>query len=186
MTRCIQLLDYLASNSDTKVRYYVSNMLTDIHSDDFYLSELGAQSRAWCGHFFMGWMPQNRQSIKLNGMFHMSSMMMWFVVASMAEAKLGALFHNCQTGKKFQLVLADLCHPQPKMPMYCNDETAMGITNTVKCQRLQSIEMQCFCIGDKVAQEMYKPNWHPGLKNVGLHHIAVWPYHLHQDNPPWT
>jgi hypothetical protein len=51
--RCIQLLDYLASNSEAKVRYHASDMVMNIHSDASYLSETKARSRA-CGHFFHG------------------------------------------------------------------------------------------------------------------------------------
>jgi hypothetical protein len=54
--RSIQLLDYLASNQDAKVRFHASDMVMNIHSDASYLSESGARSRA-CGHFFMGSMP---------------------------------------------------------------------------------------------------------------------------------
>ncbi len=37
MGRCIQLLDYLASNSEVKVRYHASDMIMNIHSDASYL-----------------------------------------------------------------------------------------------------------------------------------------------------
>ena len=97
MDQCIQLLDYLASNQDSKVRFHASDMVMNIHSDASYLSELGAQSRA-CGNFFMGWMPDNGEPIQLNGAFYTSSAIMRFVVTSAAEAELVALFHNCQTG----------------------------------------------------------------------------------------
>ncbi len=52
MGGCIQLLDYFVSNLEAKVRYYVSDMIMNIHSDASYLSETKARSRA-CGHFFM-------------------------------------------------------------------------------------------------------------------------------------
>ena len=100
MERCIQLLDYLARNQNAKVRFHASDMVLNIHSDASNLSELGAQSCA-CGHFFMGWMPKNGEPIKLNGSFYTSSSIMRFVVASAAEAELGALFHNCQMGMIF-------------------------------------------------------------------------------------
>ena len=95
--RCLQLLDYLASNSEVKVRYHASDMIMNIHSDTSYLSETKARSRA-CGHFFMGWMPKNGEPIKLNGAFYVNTTILRFVVASAAEAELGALFHNCQDG----------------------------------------------------------------------------------------
>jgi hypothetical protein len=61
---------------------------------------------------------------------------MKFVVASVAEAELGALFHNCQDGIIFQKTLADMGHPQPKTPGHCDNATAVRIANnTIKRQR---------------------------------------------------
>ncbi len=135
MGKCTQLLDYLASNSEAKVRFYASDMIMNIHLDASYLSVTGARSRA-CGHFFMGWTPQNGEPIKINGAFHVNATILKFMVASAAEAKLGALFHNCQDGIIFRQTLADMGHPQPKTPVHCDNATAVGIANnTVKRQQ---------------------------------------------------
>jgi hypothetical protein len=80
--------------------------------------------------FFMGWMPKDGEPIQLNGAFHVSTTIMRFVVASTAEAKLGALYHNCRTGIIFQLTLAKMGHPQPRTPIHCNNTTAVGIVNS--------------------------------------------------------
>ena len=45
--------------------------------------------------------PKNGEPIRMNREFYTSSVIMRFVVASAAEAELGALFHNCQTGMIF-------------------------------------------------------------------------------------
>ncbi len=92
MTKCVQLLDYLAHHSDAKIRFYASDMIMNIHSDASYLSEHRARSRT-CGHFFMGWAPHDGEPIKLNGAFHVSTNVIRFVVASAAEAELG----HCST-----------------------------------------------------------------------------------------
>jgi hypothetical protein len=119
---------------EAKVRYHASDMVMNIHSDASYLSETKGRSRA-CGHFFMEWMPKNGEPIKLNGAFYVDMTILRFVVASAAEAELGALFHNCQDGIIFRQTLPDLGHPQPKTPVHCNNATAVGITNnTVKRQ----------------------------------------------------
>jgi hypothetical protein len=39
MGRCVQMLDYLASNLEAKVRFHASDMIMNIHSDASYLSE---------------------------------------------------------------------------------------------------------------------------------------------------
>jgi hypothetical protein len=97
MAQCTQLLDYLSGHADAKVRFHASDMILNIHSDASYLLETNARSCA-CGHFFMGWMPQDGKSICLNGAFHVSMTILHFVVTSTAKAELGALYHNYQTG----------------------------------------------------------------------------------------
>ena len=193
LSRCTQLLDYLSANANATVRFYASDMILNIHSDASYLSEAKARSRA-CGHFFMGWMPIDDAPIRLNGAFHVSTTILRFVVASAAEAELGALYHNCQTGIVFRLTLADMGHPQPKTPVHCDNATAVGIANnTIKRQRSRSMEMRFFWIGDKIAQGMYKFCWYPGQENLadyqskhhtGAHHVAVRPWYLHMPNSP--
>ncbi len=166
MEPCIQLLDYLAMHADAKIRFYESDMIMNIHSDASYLSESKACSRA-CGHFFMGSAHINGQPIKLNGAFYTNSVILKFIVASAAKAKLGALFHNCQDGIIFCQTLADMGHPQPKTLVHCNNPTAVGIeNNTIKQQRSRSMEMRYFGVGDKVAQDMYTLSWHPGQENL--------------------
>ena len=96
--RCVQLLDYVASNSEAAGRYRASDMIMNIHSDASYLSEPLARSRT-CGHFFMGSTPKNGEPIFINGAFYVKTTIMRFVVASGAEAELGALFRNCQDGR---------------------------------------------------------------------------------------
>ena len=193
MAKCVQLLDYLAYHSDAKVRFYASDMIMNIHSDASYLSEGKARSRT-CGHFFMGWMPVDGEPIRINGAFHVSTNVIRFVVASAAEAELGALFHNCQTGIIFRSILEDMGHIQPRTPVHCDNATAVGIANhTVKRQRSRSMEMRFFWVSDKCAQDMYALHWHPGQENLadyqskhhaGAHHKKVRPWYLHEPNSP--
>jgi hypothetical protein len=85
-------------------------------------------------------------------------------------------------------------HPQPKPPIHCDNAMAVGIAkNTIKRQRLQSMEMRLFWIRDKIAQEMYALKWHPGQESladyqskhhIGSHHTAVRPWYLHLENSP--
>ncbi len=146
----------------SKVRFYASEMVLNIYSDALYFSEDKAQ-RHTCGHLFMGWIPKEGKPIEVNGAFHVNLLILCFVVASAAEAKLGALFHNCQTGIIFQSILEHLGHPQPKAPVYCNNAMAVGIANSsVKHQHLRLMEMRFFWISGKVVQDMYKLSWHPG------------------------
>jgi hypothetical protein len=95
-----QLLNYLATHSEATVRFHASDMVLNIHLDASYLSEANAHSRA-CGHFFMGWKADPTQPIKLNRAFFTLCAILRFVVASAAEAELGALFLNCKQATMF-------------------------------------------------------------------------------------
>ena len=114
------------------LRSHASNLILNIHSNASYLSEANAQSRA-CRHFFMGWTPKNEEPIGLNSALHVSLTIMRFTHASAAEAVLGALYHNCQTGMIFRLTLKEMGHLQPKTPVHCDNATTVGIaTNSIK------------------------------------------------------
>jgi hypothetical protein len=130
MQKCKQLLDYLTTHPDATVRFHASDMILNIHS-----SKSKAHSRV-CGHFFMGWKPDAMKPIKLNGAFFTLCAVFHFVVASEAEAELGVLFLNCKQASIFRVTLEELGHPQPAIPVNCNNSTAIGIANnTVKRQR---------------------------------------------------
>ena len=166
MGQCIDLLNYLATNQDAKVRFHAYNMVMNINSNASYLSETNSRSRS-CGHFFMGWMPKNDELIQLNGAFCMNMTISRFVVESVAEAKLGTLFHNFQDGIIFRQTLEDLGHTQPQTPVHCNNATAVRIANnTVKRQRFGSMEMRFFWVGNKEAPNIYEICWHPGHKRI--------------------
>jgi hypothetical protein len=109
-------------------------MILTIHLDASYLSKVKAHSRA-CGHFFMGWKPDPKCSIKLNGAFFLCAILQ-FVVASTEEAKLCALFLNCKQATIFRLALTEMGYPQPPTPINYDNLTAVGIANnTIKHQQ---------------------------------------------------
>ncbi len=144
--------------------------------------------------FLYGMSPKDGNPIKLNGAFFTLCTILHFVVALAAKAKLGALFLNCKEGMIFRLTLEELGHPQPKMPVYCNNATAFRIANnTVKRQRSDLMEMLYFLVCNKVTQDAYDIKWHPGQENLSdyqskhhtrTHHQDVCPWYLYEDNSP--
>jgi hypothetical protein len=105
-----QLLDFLATYPDATICFKASDMIMNVHYDTLYLSKLDTQSCA-CGHFFMGWPPNDGDPIRLNGAFFTLCAILRFVVASAAEVELGALFLNCKKCMIFRLTLEELGHP---------------------------------------------------------------------------
>jgi hypothetical protein len=93
----------------------------------------------------MGWTAKDGNPIKLNGAFFTLCSILWFVLASVVEAKHDALFLNCKDGMISRMTLEELGHPQPKTQVHCNNVSAVGIANnTVKRQRSRSMETQFF------------------------------------------
>eukprot|EP00804_Cyclotella_cryptica_P008022 CCRYP_004538-RB/>CCRYP_004538-RB protein AED:0.45 eAED:0.39 QI:0/-1/0/1/-1/0/1/0/221 len=168
-------------------------MVLNIHSDASYLTESNACSRI-AGHFFLGSVPIDKTPITLNGAIYVFCGILKFVVASAAEAELGALFLNCKEGKILRLVLQELGHTQPPTPTHCDNETATGIANnTVKKQQSRSMEMRFFWVADQVNRHHFQVRWHPGQKNLAdyftkhfeaRHHISVRPWYLHTKDSP--
>ena len=113
---------------------------------------------------------------------------MKFVVASAAEAELGALFMNSKDAKVIRLILTEMGHYQPATPIHCDNKTAAGIANdTVKKHRSRSMEMRFFWITDQVKRGFFDVQWHPGQENlgdyfskhfVGQHHAAIRPWYM--------
>ena len=132
MARVKQLLDYMHTHPDAKIRFRASDMVLNLHSDALYLSAANARSRAG-GYFFLGSSPKDGDPIKLNGNILITCSILKLVAASAAEAELGALFLNAQEAKVVRLILAELGHPQPPIPIHVDNTTAVGIVNnTIK------------------------------------------------------
>jgi hypothetical protein len=55
--KLMQLLNYYVSHPNSAIRYTLSAMILNIHSDAGYLNETEARSRAG-GHFFMIYTPR--------------------------------------------------------------------------------------------------------------------------------
>ena len=138
----------------------------------------------------MGWRPDTTKPIRLNGAFFTLCALLRSVVASAAEAELGALFLNCKQAAIFRVTLEEMGHPQPPIPINCDNSTAVGIANnTVKRQRSRAMEMHFFWVEDAVEQGKFDIKYFPGKENLadyqskhhsGAHHRAVRPWYLHE------
>ena len=55
------------------------------------------------------------------------------MASSAEEAELGTLFMNVKERRTIWLTLEELGHPQPPIPIHCDNATAAGIANgTIK------------------------------------------------------
>ena len=125
-------------------------MVLNIHSDASYLSEKNARSRV-AGHFFLGRKSDPSKPILLNGTIYIMCGILKFVVASAAEAEVGALFLNRKEGRIMRLGLQEMGQPQPATTIHCFNMTATEIENDmIKKQCSRSMEMRFFWVTDQV------------------------------------
>jgi len=187
-----QLLDYCATHPDATIRFHASDMVLWTHSDASYLSAPQSRSRA-AGYSFLSSRPTSPPTATdpappHNGPVHVLCQIMRQVVASAAEAELGALFLNAQAICPIRVALEELGHPQPPTPLQTDNNTASGIVNdTVKQRRSKAIDMRFYWIRDRSRQGDFHVFWRPGNTNRAdyfskhhspTHHQAMRPHYL--------
>ena len=191
MAACTKLLDYAATHPDAVVRFTASGMVLHIHSDASYLSAPKAKSRAG-GYFYLSDDPSTLspdQKPAHNGPIHVLCSLLAPVVASAAEAEVGAAFMCGQEGCPLRQTLIELGHPQPATPIQTDNQCAVGILNgTVKQRRSKAIDMRFYWLQDRIRSGQYSLFWAPGSENLGdyftkhhapAHHKRVRPLYLY-------
>jgi hypothetical protein len=173
MEKCLQFLDYAATQDNAILTYKASNMILAIHSNASYLSEPKAQSQAG-GHMFM--VGDNEIPIN-NGAILNISQIIKSVMSLATEAKLGALFINAKTAISMRTMLEELGHPQMQTPMQTNNSTAHALlTNKILPKALKAMDMQFHWLRCHNAQGQFRYYWRPGTQNLAdywtKHHPA--------------
>jgi hypothetical protein len=165
-----QLLDYLATHPDATIRYHASDMILQIHSDASYLSVSNARRRLG-GLLLLG--NKSPEQDKLNGSIFNVAAVIKNVVASAAEAEVGACFHNAQSGAPLRVTLTELGHAQPPTPLRTDNSTAFGILNeTIKQKRSKAMDMRYHWLTDRVRQKQFDVYWRPGREILGDYHTT--------------
>jgi hypothetical protein len=163
MEKCLQFLDYAATQDNAILTYKASNMILAIHSDASYLSEPKAQSQAG-GHMFMAWddkIPIN------NGAVLNTSQIIKSVMSSAAEAELGALLIKAKTAVSMRTMLKELGHPQAQTPIWTANSTAHALlTNKILPKALKAMDMRFHWLRCHNAQGQFRYYWRPGTQNL--------------------
>jgi hypothetical protein len=187
MQKCMQFLDYAASQEDAVITYRASDMVLAVHSDASYLSEPKARSRAG-GHFFMS---ENVADPPDNSAVHTVAKIIKAVMSSAAEAELGGLFINAKTAVPIRKTLEELGHKQPPTPIQTDNSTACGVVNNkIQPKATKAMDMRFYWLEDREARDQFKIYWRMGKLNKGdyvtkhhpaAHHQAIRPSLL----TPW-
>ena len=125
----------------------------------------------------------------LNGIVYVVCKILRNIMASAAEAELGALFLNCQEFVPIRIMLEEMGHSQPPTLVQVENSTALGIaTGTIKQRKSKAMDMCFYWIRDRRNQKQFNIYWKPGSTNRGdyftkhftpAHHSTVLPSYLH-------
>jgi len=178
-----QLLDYAATHPSSTIRYHASDMCLHVDSDASYLSVKKSRSRAG-GYFYLSDSPTNPANpptkITPNGTLHAECRTLRNVMASAAEAELGALFHNGQVAAPIRTCLAEMGFPQPPPPLKTDNSTAAGIVNSsIRQKKSKAMDMRFYWIKDRVTQKHFLVYWEAGLTNKGDYYTKHFPASHH-------
>ena len=99
-------------------------------SNAAYLVAPNSRSRAG-GYHYLG----NKDESQFNGPVYILAKIINAVIASAAEAEIGALYINTQELSPMRTTLEELDHPQPPTPLQKDDSTADGIMNKTMKQK---------------------------------------------------
>jgi len=172
MQKCLQFLDYVASQEEAIVTYRTSDMKLTIHSNASYLSEPKARSRVG-GHMFMA----DLEEIPINNGAILNISQIIKVMSSAAEAEPGALFINSKKAVSMRKALEEMGHPRPRAPIQTDNSPAHTLlTNKILPKALKAIDMRFHWLRCRDAQGQYRFYWRPGTKNLAdywtKHHPA--------------
>ena len=93
---------------------------------------------------------------QLNRHIHTVSKIMRDVMASAAEAEIGATFINRQRYIPIRSTLEELSHPQPPTPIRVDNSTSASFANyTIKQKRPKDIDIRFYWVQDRTLQENF-------------------------------
>ena len=119
-------------------------------SDAAYLVAAEARSRAG-GYIYLGNKSSNNDLF--NGAVLLIACIIKNVMASAAEAEVGALYINACEMVPLRTTLEEVGHPKPSTALHTDNSTANGILNgTVKQRRSRAIDMRFYWLKDRAEQ----------------------------------
>ncbi len=138
---CQQLLNYVATHPNAKIRYKACDMILAVHTDASYLSKQAGKSRA-SAHFYL----TNHDDEEFNnGAILTLSFINKHIMSSASKAKLAALYYCCKHAVPIPTMLEEMGHPQIKKTMVTTyNITVQGLTMKTMTPKASKSMDQCF------------------------------------------
>ena len=172
----VHILNYAATHPNTEIIYRASDMILRVDSDAAYLVAPEARSRAGGFHYL-----SDSKGTVFNGPVLILAKVIKNVMASAAEAEIGALYMNAQEAAGLRTCLEAMGWPQPATPMKTDNITANGIiNNTMKQRRSKALDMRFYWLKDRVGQGQFYLFWDSGKNNLADYYTKHHPAAVHK------
>jgi hypothetical protein len=163
MAHLQRLLGYVAAHLDDRKVFRAMDMLLRVLSDASFLSRPNAGSVAG-GLSYLGLSDDDDW---VNHPISCHSTRIPVVCSFVAEAEYAGLYAAARIATEERKILANMDHPQPATPLFCDNEVAIGIAADTVSQRMSKVtDMRLHWIRDRVRQGHFRVVFIRGLHNV--------------------
>ena len=108
------------------------------------------------------------------------------VCSFVAEAEYAGLYAAARIATEERKILANMGHPQPATPLFCDNEVAIGIAADTVSQRMsKATDMRLHWIRDRVRQGHFRVHFIRGLRNVADFFTKALPVARHRVLAPF-
>ena len=102
-----------------------------------------------------------------NGAIFTNATIIKAVMASAAEAELGALYLNAKEVVYLRQILIEMGQPEPQTLIQTDNTMAEGVTNNkIQPKRTKAMDMRFRWLCDRESQVQFKIYWRPGKTNL--------------------
>jgi hypothetical protein len=164
MARLQRLLGYVAAHPDGREIFRASDMLVRVLSDASFLSRPNAGSVAGGLRSYLRLIDDDDW---VNHPISCHSTRIPVVCSFVAEVEYAGLYAAARITTEERKILANMGHPQPATPLFCDNEVAIGIAADTVTQRMsKATDMRLHWIRDQVRQGHFRVVFIRGLCNV--------------------
>jgi hypothetical protein len=162
ITRLDRLLGSVSAHPNGRKVYRASDMMLRCFTDASYLSRPRAGSVAG-GHHFLG---DLLDTAPINHPISTHCTRIPVVCHCVAEAEYAGTFASARIATIERRILEDMGHPQPRTPIFCDNEVAIGLaTDSINLKMSKSIDMRWHWVRDRMKQGHFRSVFVPGLRN---------------------
>ena len=175
------LLNYLATHSNTVLRYKASDMCLHIDTDAAYLVAPGAMSRI-AVYFYLGanTLISSPQTSTTKAPIRMLCKLLKHVVTSTGEAETGGFFVKYQHEIPIWYMLTALNHPQPPKIMKTDTIPHLLCQQYNKSKKNQIMGYALLLDYRPSQQQQILVAWDKGLHNLADYFTEYFPPNYHQ------